>query len=140
MNFTLYIIPKGQQRPRFGYLHGKAVCFKSKSQREYEKQMLAQLKPFIPPKPLECPLTIDITAYMPIPKAWNKAKHKQALDGAILPVAKTADASNVLKNIEDIMNGRFYVDDCQITSANIEKFYGEPPRLVIRLYETQTPF
>jgi Holliday junction resolvase RusA-like endonuclease len=138
MEFILNIEPKGQQHPRFGYLHDKPVCFKSTSQKKYEKRLLQELKPFIPLQPMKGALSIDITAFMPIPKAWNKTKHRQAILGKISPILKTANASNILKNIEDVMNGRFFINDNQLINISLEKVYGDPPRIIIRLFKADS--
>ena len=53
-----------------------------------------------------------------------------ALDGCIAHTTKP-DGSNVLKAIEDGLNGIVYVDDSQIVMSHIEKHYSDSPRVEV---------
>jgi Holliday junction resolvase RusA-like endonuclease len=46
---------------------------------------------------------------------------------------KKPDADNILKLAADSLNGLAYVDDKQIVSAVIHKFYSDRPRLEINI-------
>ena len=43
------------------------------------------------------------------------------------------DCSNVLKGIEDALNGVAWVDDTQVGRVVVEKSYGDEPRTVVRI-------
>ena len=87
-----------------------------------------------PGKPaLAGPVAIRVTAYMPIPKSWPRSKKGAALAELIKPTVKP-DASNILKGIEDGLNGAAYEDDKQIVYATIEKKYGADPRAEVELW------
>jgi Holliday junction resolvase RusA-like endonuclease len=71
---------------------------------------------------------------MPIPISKPKKWKVVALSGDIKPTGKP-DASNLLKNIEDIMNGIYWKDDAQITRASVIKRYSDNPRWEIEIQE-----
>ena len=82
--------------------------------------------------PLEGPLELRMTAFMPIPQSWSQKKQRAALDGTVRPTGKP-DLSNILKNIEDGMLGICYRDDSQVVSVHAWKFYSDKPRLVAEI-------
>lgn len=87
-----------------------------------------------PGKPaLSGPVAISVTAFMPIPKSWPQSKKAAALAELIRPTVKP-DGSNILKSIEDGLNGAAYEDDKQIIYAKIEKRYGAAPRCEVELW------
>ena len=77
--------------------------------------------------PKDEPLVLSFTAWYPIPKSASKKRRQQMLAGIIRPTVKP-DLSNVLKSIEDALNGACYHDDSQIVELGRQrKFYGEEP-------------
>lgn len=79
--------------------------------------------------PLTGPLTIRMTAYVPIPTGWSKKKTADAISGMIVPTGKP-DYDNYAK-MQDGINGVVWVDDAQIVDAHIYKRYSDKPRLVV---------
>jgi Holliday junction resolvase RusA-like endonuclease len=43
------------------------------------------------------------------------------------------DADNIAKLVGDALNGIAWRDDAQIARATVEKFYGDEPRLAVRI-------
>jgi Holliday junction resolvase RusA-like endonuclease len=80
------------------------------------------------------PLALYIAIYMPIPTSWSKKRQELALRGLIGATNKP-DVSNVLKAIEDGMNGVVYHDDKLIVSGTFSKQYGAVPRVEVRVQE-----
>jgi len=76
------------------------------------------------------PVALDLTLYMAIPASWSKKKRDMALSGAVIPTTKP-DCSNVLKAVEDGMNGVVYLDDKQIADLRVSKRYCECPSVVV---------
>lgn len=76
------------------------------------------------------PLFMSLCIYMPVPTSWSKKKRDAALIGEVMPITKP-DASNVLKAVEDAMNGVVYIDDSQITDLHVRKRYSAAPRVDI---------
>ncbi len=133
LNFTLPIVPRGQKRDRIGSFDGHAHSYKDKGQSRYEAQLRQLLDQHKPEQPLDnCPITLHIYAWLPIPKSKPKCWKQSALEGKIRPTGKP-DADNILKNIEDVMEGIFYRNDSQIVDAHVEKFYGDNPEWEITL-------
>ena len=79
------------------------------------------------------PVELKITAFYPIPKSWSARLKQEALADMVLPTVKP-DGSNVLKCVEDGLNGLAYEDDKQITMATVAKKYGAVPRVEVEIY------
>lgn len=82
--------------------------------------------------PLEGPLQVRLTAFMPIPKSWSRKKQQAALEGAIRP--GKPDLDNILKTL-DALNNIVWRDDAQIAEARLSKLYDVQPRLEIEIEE-----
>jgi len=73
-------------------------------------------------EPLETPVTLYLYIRAPIPKSLPKKRMEACLNGLEKPIKKP-DASNVLKSVEDAMNGVVYKDDSQIVNIHVSKVY-----------------
>jgi len=71
-------------------------------------------------------VSLSLDLYATPPASWSKKKRNAALSGQIRPTTKP-DFSNVLKAIEDGMNGVVYLDDKQIVNVSGSKNYSETP-------------
>lgn len=87
-------------------------------------------------KPLEGPVGLEIIAVYPIPKSWSKKRKEEALRGLIEP-AKKPDLTNILKAVEDGMQGVIIYDDDQVCAQNNLKKYGLKPE--VRVVVTESP-
>ena len=130
IHFTINLTPKAQKRARSRAIisRGKAIAmiYKDPSQRQEEEDLIALMVCHRPPAPLEGPLSLQITAYLPIPASKAQKWKNAALAGEIRPITKP-DNTNLAKNLEDCMTmAGFWIDDRQIVTLTIEKFYGEP--------------
>lgn len=76
-------------------------------------------------KILTGPIRLSVTAYMPIPQSWSLKQKTKAMSGA-LRHTKRPDLSNIIKSVEDALNGIVYADDSQIDDSHIVKRYGIP--------------
>lgn len=65
-----------------------------------------------------------------IPKSWNKAKRKQAIEGDKLPTTKP-DIDNVVKTVMDAFKGIVWRDDSQVVEVKAQKFYSDAPLIRI---------
>jgi Holliday junction resolvase RusA-like endonuclease len=136
IRLTIPIEPKAQQRFRVrvikvGFDHVPAT-YKSVTQKRYEKEMMLHIKRLYRGKPIESPVTVQITAYLPIPASMLKRDKILALNGD-LPHSHKPDCDNLLKNALDIMTGLVYHDDNAVVSAHITKRYSDAPRWEITL-------
>lgn len=82
--------------------------------------------------PLDGPLELRMTAFMPIPASWSGVKCRQALEGALLPAGRP-DLDNMMKLILDGMQKIAIREDSQIVSAYIWKRYSDRPRVVVEI-------
>lgn len=80
------------------------------------------------------PVAMDIEINLQIPESWSKKKKQQAAEGFVA-ATKKPDCSNILKAIEDGMNGVVYKDDVQIIKASQSKSYSETPGVVVTVRE-----
>ena len=86
-----------------------------------------------PETPAEVPVRLGLRIYRSIPKSWSKKKRERADAGAIRPVTKP-DISNILKGVEDALNGLWYHDDSQIVEyGEMGKWYSARPRIEITM-------
>lgn len=75
---------------------------------------------------IDGPCELDLSIFVRIPESWSQKKKTEAANGSIKPTTKP-DCSNILKAIEDAMNGVVWVDDKQIVSLRIRKSYAPAP-------------
>ena len=75
-------------------------------------------------------LTVD--AYFSIPRSWPVKKQE---DAEVMKIRhlKKPDASNVVKLIEDALNGVVWLDDCQVIQIRASKNYSRIPYVRIRV-------
>lgn len=91
-----------------------------------------QIKPFAPEIPLNGPVELTIAFFFPIPKATSKALRTQMLNRVILP-AKRPDADNLAYLVTNALKQLVYDDDCQVVAEHIYKFYGNEPKVIIKV-------
>lgn len=81
--------------------------------------------------PLTCGVAFGVDVVLPIPKSWSKADKAAALAGTRLATAKP-DLSNVVKAVEDGLNGVVWGDDSQIVRyLPSQKRYGLEPGVAV---------
>jgi Holliday junction resolvase RusA-like endonuclease len=79
------------------------------------------------------PISLTIRATFEPPTSWSKKKRLLALEGKYR--AKKPDSSNIIKGVEDALNGVAYKDDNQVVILHIEKWYGEEDSVEIEIVE-----
>ena len=81
--------------------------------------------------PMVGPLSVEVTAYMPMPSSWPKWKKALVTEeGAFIRHTSKPDVDNLGKMI-DGLNGVVWVDDSQITELRILKRYALHPSMTI---------
>jgi len=141
---TVILPPEGQRRARSrAFLKtsaktGKPVAVstthKSTEQRTAEGKLLALLYEHRPRAPLSGPIGLGVRVYLPIPPSFSKKKRALALAGELRPTVKP-DLDNLLKHLQDVAQGVFWIDDKQVVEylPGTGKYYGEPARWEITI-------
>jgi Holliday junction resolvase RusA-like endonuclease len=123
VNFTVEGNPVGKQRARYARRGNFVQTYTPDKTRTYESLIKeAATEAMGSSEPLETPVNLYLYIRAPIPKSYSKKKVADCLNGLEKPIKKP-DASNVLKSVEDAMNGVVYRDDCQIVNFHVTKVY-----------------
>lgn len=83
-------------------------------------------------QPIAGPLRMSLFVRMAVPKSWTKRQREDALSGCLRPTSKP-DLSNVIKAIEDGLNGVCYLDDAQIVRLQAESWYAPTPGVTVEI-------
>lgn len=137
VKFTIYGEPQGKGRPRFSTVCGhvktrtpdETVFYENLVKTEYRNQAGVRFAD-------DAMLDVRVTAYYTMPKSVSKKKRQAMLDRRIRPTKKP-DFDNIGKVICDSLNGIAYRDDAQIVDAQVRKFFGEDPRVVVTIREAE---
>lgn len=132
--FTIPGEPTGKARPRVFNRGGKSMAITPQKTVMYENLIKTcfteQCGTFFGEKQL----AMKITAFYQIPKSASKKKSDVMLSGEIRPTKKP-DLSNVIKCVEDALNGVAYGDDSQIVWLMGEKYYSNIPCVKVEITE-----
>jgi Holliday junction resolvase RusA-like endonuclease len=123
VTFKVDADPVGKQRARYAKRGNFVQTYTPDKTRNYEALIKeAAIEAMGSSEPLETPVTLYLYIRAPIPKSLPKKRIEACLNGLEKPIKKP-DASNVLKSIEDAMNGVVYKDDSQIVNIHVAKVY-----------------
>jgi len=123
VTFKVDANPVGKQRARYVKRGNFVQTYTPDKTRTYESLIKeAAMQAMGSSEPLETPVNLYLYIRAPIPKSYSKKKVADCLNGLEKPIKKP-DASNVLKSVEDAMNGVVYKDDCQIVNFHVSKVY-----------------
>lgn len=76
----------------------------------------------------DCPLEIRCEFYIEMPKSWSEKK-KKSMERR--PHTQTPDLSNLIKFVEDSLNGVAYSDDKQIVFITAFKQWAREPKIEV---------
>jgi len=123
VTFKVDANPVGKQRARYARRGNFISTYTPEKTRTYETLIKdAAIEAMGASEPLETPVSLYLYIRAPIPKSYSKKKIADCLNGFEKPIKKP-DASNVLKSVEDAMNGVVYKDDTQIVNIHVTKVY-----------------
>jgi Holliday junction resolvase RusA-like endonuclease len=115
--------PVGKQRARYAKRGNFVQTYTPDKTRNYESSIKeAAIQAMGSNEILETPVNLYLYIRAPIPKSLPKKRIEACLNGLEKPIKKP-DASNVLKSVEDAMNGVVYKDDSQIVNIHVTKVY-----------------
>lgn len=127
ITFTVPGEPQGKARARSGR-HGHYTPAKTVS---YEGLIAHEARLAMRGRPLMAgPLEMLVSAFLTVPASSSGRMRARKLAGEVLPTKKP-DWDNAGKVVSDACNKVVYADDAQIVRAVVEKFYGDPPRVVV---------
>lgn len=123
VSFKVDANPVGKQRARYVKRGNFVQAYTPEKTRTYETLIRdAAIEAMGASEPLETPVTLYLYIRVPIPKSHSKKRVEACLNGLDQPIKKP-DASNILKSVEDGMNGIVYKDDSQIINLHVTKVY-----------------
>lgn len=126
-------VPKG--RARYVRRGNHISTYTPEKTRTYETLIKESAKQAMgSSEPLETPVTLYLYIRVPIPKSCTKKRLEAIANGSEKPIKKP-DASNILKSVEDGMNGVVYKDDSQIVNIHVSKVYSSVPGVDICIKE-----
>lgn len=126
--FDVYGKIRGQGRPKVDFRRKKV--YKAKPDREWEDSIKEAYINGNGPWFGDRPLAVYVTVCRELPKGTPKRVVSE-------PDTHVPDASNILKSIEDALNGIAYVDDRQIVDAHVRKMPREraTERMTVEIME-----
>lgn len=110
--------PVAKGRPRFW--NGRAVT--PKKTRDFEKLIKTLAKQEYRADPLEGPLSMHVVFYIKRPKTVKRE----------FPTIRP-DLTNMVKSLEDSLNGVVYIDDSQIVDMSIHKRYSDQAQIIVTI-------
>lgn len=123
----------GKERPRVNSHTG--MVYTPNKTKDYEFLVQQSFKVYNPNfKMLEGRISIEIIAYMSIPKNTSKLKMQAMLENKTSPTKKP-DIDNIAKSILDAMNKFVFKDDNQVSKISVEKRFGEQEKVFVRIME-----
>lgn len=145
VKLTIFGEPMGKQRPKFSRIGGYVKTYTPKDTLNYESVVAHEYREKYDGMLFTATdqLVVKIKAFFQIPKGhykFYKKLNKVCLDkngafmkaGAIRPTKKP-DIDNIAKICLDGLNKIAFVDDSQIVSLIVEKWYCETPRVEIEI-------
>ena len=131
LTFQVHGRPRGKARPRF--LPGRPTYTPAETVN-YETALRWRAKEIWKGRaPLEGPVGLVVTAVIPIPKSWARAKKVLALAHQIRPTGKP-DWDNIGK-MTDALKGLVWNDDSQVVDGRVLKYYGDIPFLQVEILQ-----
>lgn len=139
LKFEIPGSPIGQGRPKFSTINGHAKAYdpeKSRNYKAYVKLLATQAMKEQGFAMIDGPCCLDIMAFFEVPKSKSKKFKERALLGLERPTKKP-DIDNIVKALQDALNGLAYKDDSSIVFLSVAKCYSEVPRVEVILREIE---
>lgn len=138
MEFIVKGKPQGKARPRVvrNKYTGKTHGITPAKTIEYEDLIRWSYKSAGGQYMGEATLQLDVQAYFPIPKSFNRAKRQRAEIDELRPTTKP-DCDNIIKVVLDALNGVAYYDDKQVVCVSCNKYYAETGYIKINIKEIE---
>lgn len=113
---------------------GKWVNKSAQRYLAYKNDVAWQIKSQFNREPIDSPVRVIITFFMPIPKSWTKKRKAQALGTSHV---YRPDLDNLVKGAFDAANGILWKDDSVVAELDARKVYSEEPGISIVMREVE---
>lgn len=123
----------GKERPRVNMYTGSVYTPNKTKDYEFLIQQYFKMK-YPNHQTLEGRLSIQIIAYLKIPKSTSNKKTQEMLENKISPTKKP-DIDNIAKVVLDAMNKFVFKDDNQVSKISVEKRYENEEKVWILVEE-----
>jgi len=137
MNALIYREVLGEPKAQARHRHFKRGDFSgSYDPSKTNKNTFASvLHEGAPKELLDCAMSMDLTFYMPRPKNHFKINKQGTFLKDNAPEWHTGrpDIDNLIKFVQDALNGLYYRDDAKICQIIARKLYSDKPRTVIMI-------
>lgn len=134
---TVAGVPVAKGRPKLTTKGTFARAYTPAKTRHYEDRIRCEAANIMGDrKPLTGPVTLSVTAYVPIPKSFSKRARAAANEGLCHPITRP-DTDNYAKAALDALNSIVFRDDSQVTDLIVRKRYADRPRLVVTIEATE---
>lgn len=130
--FEVYGRPVPKARPR---VTRSGHTYTPKTTKDYEAKVREAYreKYGVEIFPDKTPLAMLVEFSYTPPKSWSRIKQKKAIDKELFPTSRP-DVDNLLKGVEDALNGVAYKDDSQIVALTSRKIYGKEDKARIMIW------
>lgn len=137
IRFELPGVPTGKGRPRSRLVKPKDRAsfishYTPEKTEKYERSLQGVAGQAMAGRaPLDGPIELTVTSYMPIPQSWSLKKQREARAGTLRPTGKP-DWDNLAK-VCDALNQVVFRDDAQVVDGHVHKVYSDRPRMMIEV-------
>lgn len=134
VSFTIPGAPVAKGRPKFSVRGGFAKAYTPAKTRNAEKHIAECFKQAYPDfkMPVKGPIKLYVTFFMPIPTSLSKKKQKE-LAAVCAWHTKKPDLDNLVKLVNDALNGIAWEDDSCIVSTRASKCYYSTPSTFVEI-------
>ena len=132
--FNVDCNPVGKQRPRFRRVGNFVRTYSPQATLDFEGLIRnAAERAMGGMQPLETPVALYCYVRLAPAQSYSKKRLRACLEGSERP--KKPDLDNVVKAVQDALNGVIYKDDVQIVSLHATKKYDTVPGVEILVKE-----
>ena len=139
ISFVVPGVPVAKGRPKLSTRAGFARAYTPKKTRDYESVVRHEAQRIMAGRsPLDGPLEVSITFFLPIPASWSRRRKQEALSGTHWPTGRP-DIDNLGKAVLDGLNAVVFADDARIVDLHLAKTYAEQPHAFVEVNDWTNP-
>ena len=137
IKFTVFGQAKPSGSKRAFIIKGRAIVTDANANsRDWKNAVSSAAAEHFDGPLLDCPLCVRLRFVVPRPKGHFNSRGELNKAGAASRFpAKKPDLLKLARSIEDSMSGIVFRDDCLIVDEHLQKFWGEPARVEIEIWQ-----